>query len=177
MRLAAHLEVRQASRTVRLHISHGERDSWRQRQTAKSIRLPAGTRPVFVWHEIQAEWSTMDGYSTVDNPMINAEPLEALDAALAALATCPATVQPVRIYNENGLEINRANVAAMEFPSLTDLAREPEPEPPSEAQALEVALRQEMATMTERIDQLQAQVSTLMATSKANSKRRIDDDD
>lgn len=65
----------------------------------------------------------------------------------------------------------------MEFPSLTDLAREPEPEPPSEAQALEVALRQEMATMTERIDQLQAQVSTLMATSKANGKRRIDDDD
>ena len=87
MRLAAHLEVRQASRTVRLHISHGERDSWRQRQTAKSIRLPGGTKAVFVWHEIQAEWSTMDGYSTVDNPMINAEPLEALDAALAALAT------------------------------------------------------------------------------------------
>ena len=109
--------------------------------------------------------------------MINAEPLEALDAALAAFDTCPATIQPVRIYNENGLEINRANVAAMEFPSLTDLAREPEPEPPSEAQALEVALRQEMATMTERIDQLQAQVSTLMATSKANGKRRIDDDD
>ena len=31
--------------------------------------------------------------------------------------------------------------------------------------------------MTERIDQLQAQVSMLMATSKANGKRRIDDDD
>ena len=44
----------------------------------------------------------------------------------------------------------------MEFPSLVDLAVEPEPEPPSEAQALEIALRQDMAAMTERIDQLQA---------------------
>ena len=84
-------------------------------------------------------------------PRARAAARAATDAALAArpadatagsaFATCPATIQPVRIFNENNLEITRADVAQMEFPELADLAVEAEPEPPSEAAVLEIALR------------------------------------
>ena len=121
--------------------------------------------------------TTVDGYSKPESPMLNAEPLAALDAGLAAFATCPATVQPVRIFNENNLEITRADVAQMEFPELADLAVEAEPEPPSEAAVLEIALRSEMATMAERITSLESQVSQLQQASKRAGKRSIEDDD
>ena len=176
VRQPASFIVRQQTRNVRLDISHGQSDSWRQRQTAKSVRLPGGTRPVFVFHANTNEWSTVDGYSKPESPMINAEPLAALDAGLAAFATCPATIQPVRIFNENNLEIKRADVAQMEFPELADLAVEAEPEPPSEAAVLEIALRSELAAMSERVVSLESQVSQLFAMSKSRGKRTIDDD-